>query len=136
MMKILVLNAGSSSDKISLFDFAENVPDDPLGHAWEAGIEWHGETADTVVKSSFATPRRAPNCGSSLVDAVESLVATLWSGDSAVLTSPADISVIGHRIVHGGERYEEPIRITPAVKSGIAGVAAFAPLHNRAELEG
>ena len=135
-MKILVLNAGSSSHKISLFEFAGNLPDDPLGHVWEARIEWHGETADTVVRSSSGPPRRAQSRVSSRVEAVEDLVATLWSGDSPVVTSPADISVVGHRIVHGGEQYEEPVRITPAVKSGIASVSAFAPLHNRAELEG
>jgi acetate kinase len=135
-MKILVLNAGSSSDKISLFDFAENVPDDSSGHVWEGRIEWHGETADTVVRNSLGPPTRAQSRVSSRVEAVERLVATLWSGDSPVVTSPADISVVGHRIVHGGEQYEEPVRITPAVKSGIASVSEFAPLHNRAELEG
>ena len=49
---------------------------------------------------------------------------------------PAEIDVVGHRVVHGGPKYAEPVLLTPEVKSGIAAVSAFAPLHNRAELEG
>jgi acetate kinase len=138
-MKILVLNAGSSSHKISLYEFSETLPDRPSARLWEARIEWHGEiaeAADIVVKSSSGTPQRTANKVSSHIEAVENLVGTLWSGDSPVVTSPAGIDVVGHRIVHGGPHYEEALRITPAVKSGIASVSAFAPLHNRAELEG
>jgi acetate kinase len=43
---------------------------------------------------------------------------------------------VGHRIVHGGPHYEEPVLITTEVKSAIASVSEFAPLHNGAELEG
>src|SRR5438034_585867 len=68
-------------------------------------------------------------------DAVEQLITRLWRGKSPVLRSSDDIDMVGHRIVHGGRQYEEPVRITPAVKAGITGVSAFAPLHNRGELE-
>ena len=135
-MKILVLNAGSSSDKISLYEFGETLPEDPIDRVWEARIEWKGDLANTEVKSSSGAPQRAQTRVSSRIEAVEHLVAMLWSGESPAVASPSDISVVGHRIVHGGQQYEEPIRITPAVKAGIASVAAFAPLHNRAELEG
>jgi acetate kinase len=43
---------------------------------------------------------------------------------------------VGHRIVHGGPHFEDPVLVTPEVKSAIAGASAFAPLHNAAELEG
>lgn len=43
---------------------------------------------------------------------------------------------MGHRIVHGGRQFEEPVIITAEVKRAIASASAFAPLHNRAELEG
>src|SRR5207244_986479 len=103
---------------------------------WEASMEWHGETAEVNVKNSSGITQRTRYKVSSHIEAVEDLVRTLWSGESQVITSPADVNVVGHRIVHGGQRYEEPVRITPAVKDGIASVSAFAPLHNRAELEG
>ena len=113
-MKILVLNAGSSSHKVSLYQLGESLPDDPPPPLWEAKIDWHDHIG---------------------IDAVEQLLTALWSGKSPVLRSPDDIDMVGHRIVHGGRQYEEPVRITPAVKAGIAGVSAFAPLHNRGELE-
>ncbi|PYS16379.1 MAG: acetate kinase [Acidobacteria bacterium] len=113
-MKILVLNAGSSSHKVSLYQLGENLPDDPPPPLWEAKIDWHDHIG---------------------ADAVEQLITTLWRGKSPVLRSSDDIDMVGHRIVHGGRQYEEPVRITPAVKAGIAGVSAFAPLHNRGELE-
>src|SRR5438046_8251750 len=113
-MKILVLNAGSSSHKVSLYQLGENLPDDPQPPLWEAKIDWHDHIG---------------------VDAVDQLITTLWPGKSPVLRSSDDIDMVGHRIVHGGRQYEEPVRITPAVKAGIAGVSAFAPLHNRGELE-
>ena len=135
-MKILVLNAGSSSDKISLYEFGETLPEDPIDRVWEARIEWKGDMASTEVKTSSRAPQRAQTRVSSHIEAVEHSVAMLWSGESPTVASPSDIRVVGHRIVHGGQQYEEPVRITPAVKAGIASVAAFAPLHNRPELEG
>ncbi len=113
-MNILVLNAGSSSHKVSLYQLGENLPDDPLPPLWEARIDWRDHVQ---------------------TDAVEQLLITMWSGESPVLRSPDDIDIVGHRIVHGGRQYEEPVRITPAVQAGIASVAAFAPLHNQRELE-
>lgn len=135
-MKILVLNAGSSSHKLSLYEFGEISPDNPGTRLWEARMEWHGETADVAVKGPNGTPRRIRYRVSSRMEAVEELLRTLWRGESQVVKSPADINIVGHRIVHGGHQFEEPVRITPAVKNGIASVSAFAPLHNVAELEG
>jgi acetate kinase len=43
---------------------------------------------------------------------------------------------VGHRIVHGGPKFDKPVVLTREVKQAIEGVSAFAPLHNRAELEG
>ena len=68
--------------------------------------------------------------------AVEHLLGTLWGGKTRTLTSLAEIDVVGHRVVHGGPKYHEPALLTSELKSGIAEASAFAPLHNRAELEG
>ena len=135
-MKILVLNAGSSSHKMSLYELGEDLPKDPPSRLWEAKMEWHGEAPDVQVKNSSGAVLRTRNNASSHIAAVEDLIGNLWNGESAVVHSPADINIVGHRIVHGGQRYEQPVLITSAVKSEIANVAQFAPLHNRAELEG
>jgi acetate kinase len=64
------------------------------------------------------------------------LLDTLWSGRTQALASADEIDVVGHRVVHGGPHFEDPVLITTEVKSAIAGASAFAPLHNAAELEG
>ncbi len=65
-MKILVLNAGSSSHKVSLYQLGESLPGDPPPPLWEAKIDWHDHIG---------------------VDAVEQLITTLWRGKSPVLSS-------------------------------------------------
>ena len=69
-------------------------------------------------------------------EAIRRLLDTLWGGKTKAISGPAAIEVVGHRVVHGGPRYFEPTMVTPEVKSEIEKVSAFAPLHNRAELEG
>src|SRR5262249_27238384 len=53
-----------------------------------------------------------------------------------VVRAPSEIEVVGHRIVNGGQEYEEATVITPDVKAAIQRMSLVAPLHNRAELEG
>ena len=66
---------------------------------------------------------------------LEPVLHALWEGETKVIDSPAEIDVVGHRIVHGGAKYRESVLITPEVRSGIAEQAEFAPAHNRAQLE-
>jgi acetate kinase len=135
-MKILVLNSGSSSQKSSLYEIGETLPDDPPSPLWEGKIEWHDDVADAEVKTSRGVVQKDQVKVSSRAGAVEHLLGTLWDGKTRTVTSRAEIDVVGHRVVHGGPNYEEPVHLTSAVKSGIAKASAFAPLHNRAELEG
>jgi acetate kinase len=60
----------------------------------------------------------------------------VWSGKARAISNLSAIDVVGHRVVHGGPHHFEPAIVTAEVKSAIADVSAFAPLHNRAELEG
>jgi acetate kinase len=135
-MKILVLNSGSSSQKSSFYEIGENLPDDPPAPLWEGKIEWHDEVAKAEVKNARGVVEKHQVQVSTRAGAVEHLLGTLWDGKMRAVTSPDEIRVVGHRVVHGGPRYEEPVLVTSEVKAGIAGVSAFAPLHNRAELEG
>ena len=135
-MKILVLNSGSSSQKSSLYEIGETLPDDPPARLWEGRIEWHGEIADAEGRNARGVVRRDQVTVSSRAEAVAHLLGTLWDGETRAVTSLAEIDVVGHRVVHGGPKYEDPVWLTPAVRAEIASVSAFAPLHNRAELEG
>jgi len=136
-MKILVLNSGSSSQKACLYGIGETMPDHPPACLWEGKIEWHGDIAEAAVKNSRGVARGARVTKvASRAAAVEHLVRSLWSGETQAVSTASEIDVVGHRIVHGGPKYAEPVLITPEVKVGIAAMSAFAPLHNRAELDG
>jgi acetate kinase len=135
-MKILVLNSGSSSQKSCLYDIGEVLPDDPPECLWQAKIEWKAEFAEAEIKSGRGFAKRSRIKVSSRPHATEQLLDTLWKGEAKALDSPSQIDVVGHRVVHGGPHFEDPVLITAEVKAAIAKVSAFAPLHNRAELEG
>jgi acetate kinase len=135
-MKILVLNSGSSSQKSSLYQIGESLPEDPPTPLWKGTIEWPGDSEAAEARNSHGAVQRANVKISSRVEAVQHLLSTLWQGKARSIGSAAEIDVVGHRVVHGGPQYEEPVLLTPEVKEEIGKVAVFAPLHNRAELEG
>ena len=107
-MKILVLNGGSSTLKCWFQDV-------PNGRSWTARTEW---------KSGEQQPERL----------FGPLIQSLWQGEKKAIDSPAEIDVVGHRIVHGGPKYRESVLVTPEVRAGIAEQVEFAPAHNHLEL--
>jgi len=135
-MKVLVLNSGSSSQKSCLFDLGDVLPEDPPACVWEAKIEWQGEFAEAAIKDRNGREVKNRAKFSSRSEALEHFLRTLWEGEKPAIASPTEINVVGHRIVHGGPDFAEPVFISPKVTAAIAGVSAFAPLHNQAELEG
>ena len=135
-MKILVLNSGSSSQKACLFDLGDALPEVPPEPLWEGKMEWRENRATLDVRtSSGAVSRRELDRGDR-VEATAQLLEALVSGKTRVLGGLAEVDVVGHRIVNGGREYTRPTRITGKVKAAIEQMAAFAPLHNRVELEG
>ena len=135
-MRVLVLNSGSSSQKSALFELRDVVSPDPQPPLWEAKIEWNQGSAVLKARNSRGNKTEKEVSAADRQGAIERMLETLWSGETAVGKNASEINVVGHRIVHGGPKLKEPIRVTPEVKKTIADAAAFAPLHNRAELEG
>jgi acetate kinase len=135
-MRILVLNSGSSSQKSSLYCLSEPLSDVPAKPEWKGRIEWHGSAAEIEVVSASGLSTKARLRVSSREEATQQLLETIWSGNAAVINTASEINVIGHRIVNGGAKYMEPAIIDDEVKSAIERASVFAPLHNRAELEG
>jgi acetate kinase len=136
-MKILVLNAGSSSQKSCLYDLTDGIPDHPPHPLWEGSIDWtaHQGTAEIKVKANGTVLKEAI-ASSSKSEVVAHLLSTLWAGETQVLQSPGEIEVVGHRVVHGGEDHRASCYITPDVKAAIARLATFAPIHNPINLQG
>lgn len=137
-MKVLILNAGSSSQKSGLYELADDrLPDEPPPPLWEAQIDWTHQAgvAEIVVKTSHSSTKETVPFESRL-PVIDRLIRSLWTGSTQVLADPSDIQVVGHRVVHGGRQYHESTRITPEVKAAIAELIPLAPVHNPANLEG
>lgn len=135
-MKVLVLNSGSSSQKTALYELTGSLPEDPSAPAWEGQIEWSGNEADVQVRNLRGATLKERVTVASRSEAIDLLLSTLSAGKVGVVSSLSEIDVVGHRIVHGGQEFEQATVITPEVKSAIARMSTFAPLHNRAELDG
>jgi acetate kinase len=135
-MKVLVLNSGSSSQKSALYEIGNAPPSDPPAPLWRAEIEWARDAAHLYIQTSSGAVLDEKVSATDREAAVERMLLMLWKGKTAVLQNTGQIDVVGHRVVHGGHKLNDAVFVTPEVKRVIASVAAFAPLHNRAELEG
>ncbi len=109
-MKILVINAGSSTYKFSLFDLEGSSISPPQDPTWTSILDY-GTTEPP--------------------DIVERIQTIL----SPVLTTQT-ITIVGHRVVHGGDRFSQPVVVTPDVKQAIRELSGLAPLHNPVNLRG
>ena len=135
-MKILILNSGSSSQKACLYEIGETLPEHPPTCLWEGKVEFGNHTATVAVKNSLGVVQEDKVRASSREQIVEHLLSTLIDERVGAMTSLSEIDAVGHRVVHGGPHFEEPVIITRDVRSAIKGVAALAPLHIHAEVEG
>ena len=136
VMKILVLNSGSSSQKACLYEIGDTLPESPPQSLWEGRIEWNGDTAAISVRNARGMVQKQEISVLCREEIVKDLLATAWSGKTQAIASSLEIEVVGHRVVHGGPHFEEPAVLTTEVRSAIESVAPFAPLHIRAEMEG
>lgn len=138
VVKILVLNAGSSSQKSRLYELGDSLPASAPTPLWEGNADWTKEpsAADLTIKTASGKTVHKTLPVSSRQAVLEEMLKTAWSGETQVLQAPAEISLVGHRVVHGGSFYRESTRITPEVKATIQQLASFAPLHNPANLAG
>jgi len=135
-MKILVLNSGSSSQKACIYEIGETPPNHPSACLWEGRIEWSGGAATIAVKNSRGAVLKEKIQVSSRKQVVRHLLGTARDGETRAIASVSEIDAVGHRVVHGGPHFEDPVVITPEVRSAMASVSPLAPLHIRAELEG
>jgi acetate kinase len=137
-MKILVLNAGSSSQKSCLYELNDVLPDRPPQPLWEAQIDWnHREgVAELKVETASGTEQEEEFASDSRQAAISRMLETLWQGKTQVINSLNEIDIVGHRVVHGGQDYQQSTLISPDVKEAIARLSVFAPVHNPVNLEG
>ena len=130
-MKILVLNCGSSSIKYKLFDM------DSKEVIAQGGIEKIG------LKGSFLK-LTLPNGEKKILEkdipehtvGVEFILNTLVSPEYGAIKSLDEIDAVGHRVVHGGEKFASSVLLTKEVLDKVVECSDLAPLHNPANLKG
>jgi acetate kinase len=137
-MIVLVLNAGSSSLKFQL------VRTDSLGIANHTDeklargtIERIGGEAVFTLRSGRDAVSRGSAPMRDLRAAVEYIVSWLASEESGrVIGAVGEIEAVGHRVVHGGERFQRSVRIDETVLHGMEDMIELAPLHNPHNIKG
>jgi acetate kinase len=138
-MNILVLNCGSSSLKFQLIatdlERIANNSDRRLAHGQ---IERIGGAAIITLTVEGQTPQRSAAPLRDMKSAVETIVRWIASEASGIeeISSLADIHAVGHRVVHGGEKFRQSVLIDKEVLRGIEDCIELAPLHNPANIKG
>ncbi|MDZ8108310.1 MAG: acetate kinase [Nostoc sp. DedQUE12a] len=138
-MKILVLNAGSSSQKSCLYEIAdEALPTQAPQPLWEGKVNWtqDRDVAEIEVKTATGAEVEKSISGESPEAHLAYMLNTLTNGATKVINQLSEIDLVGHRVVHGGQHYRESVVITEDVKKAIADLSNLAPEHNPAALSG
>src|SRR5258707_4874942 len=135
-MKILVLNSGSSSQKACLYEIGAALPDHPPASLWEGRVEFGSGTAALAVKNLQGAAQKEEIQVTSREQVARRLLSTLIDGNVRVLSSLSEVDAVGHRVVHGGPHFAEPVEVTQEVRATLAEVTALAPLHIPPALEG
>ncbi len=126
-VKILVLNAGSSTLKFRLLELRGASDDQPQVLVDGMVDHWGTPEAGLKVSAEGKSPTRQSVAAESPREAAEHAIR---------VCVPHGIDALGHRVVHGGPQFVDPTRITPEVVQAIREVAALAPLHNGNALQG
>lgn len=130
-MIIMALNCGSSSVKYQLFD-------------WEKkDIVAKGMVERVIVGDSFIV-HEVPGRDAYRLDedcqdhraAIDLIIRVLTDSENGVLKSVGEISAVGHRVVHGGEKFTCSVRIDESVLDAVKEVQHLAPLHNPPNIDG
>ena len=128
--KILVINCGSSSLKYSFYDTADESRQ-ARGVVERIGIDGT-RLAHRGPKGEVK--RDLPHGG--FAEAFKAMTAELTAKDTGVIGGPGEVSVVAHRVVHGGEKFTEGTLITDEVLAQIEALNSLAPLHNPVNVAG
>lgn len=129
-MKILVINAGSSSLKYQLFDMEKET------------VLAKGNCQKIGIKGSFITHKYGSNSTKIEIElenhneAMQKVLSLLTSGEFGVIKSLNEISAVGHRVLHGGEIYKDSVLVTDEVMKNLEALKPLGPLHMPANISG
>lgn len=129
-MKILVLNCGSSSIKYALYNM------DDKSVITSGGIEKIGLPDSFITVKLNGEKHKMQRPIAEHTAGVQWIFEVLTQGEYAVLKSLQELDAVGHRMVHGGEKFNQSVRLTPQVMEAFAACNDLAPLHNPANIKG
>ena len=129
-MKILVLNCGSSSIKYALYNM------DDKSVITSGGIEKIGLPDSFITVKLNGEKHKMERPIAEHTAGVQWIFEVLTKGEYAVLKSLQELDAVGHRMVHGGEKFNQSVRLTPQVMEAFAACNDLAPLHNPANIKG
>ncbi len=128
---VLVINSGSSSLKFTLFAMEDETM------LAKGLVERIGTpSANLAYQRNGEAKHEFPVAAEDHAEALRIATQYLADPQTGVLRSLDDVEAIGHRVVHGGEKFQTPIRVDDSVKNEIMNCATLAPLHNPANLGG
>jgi len=130
-MKVLVINCGSSSLKYQLINM-ETEESLAQGLVERIGIEGSILTQKVPGRDKYIIEQPMADHK----DAIKLVLGALVDGNHGVISSMDEISAVGHRVVHGGEKYSESVVIDDAVMESLEECVKLAPLHNPANIIG
>lgn len=130
-MKILVLNCGSSSVKYKLIESTDGTV------LAEGGVEKLG-LPDSFIKFKLAAggKKTVETDMPTHKEAVATIIKVLTDAETGVIRSMSEIGAVGHRVVHGMDKFSSSVLITDEVKAKIKECYPVAPLHNPANMTG
>ena len=129
-MNVLVINCGSSSLKFQLIN-SESEAVLAKGLCERIGIDGR-LTYQPAGGEKNVSEKAMPTH----TEAIQFVIDALTDADTGVVKSLDEIGAVGHRVVHGGEKFAKSVVVTPEVKAAIAECNDLAPLHNPADLIG
>ncbi len=130
MKKILVLNCGSSSIKYALYDMSDQSV------ITSGGIEKIGLPDSFITVKLNGEKHKMEKPIAEHTAGVQWIFEVLTQGEYAVLKSLDELDAVGHRMVHGGEKFNKSVLLTPDVMEAFAACNDLAPLHNPANIKG
>ncbi len=130
MKKILVLNCGSSSIKYALYDMTDQKV------ITSGGIEKIGLPDSFITVKLHGEKHKMEKPVKEHTEGVQWIFEVLTKGEFSVLRSLDELDAVGHRMVHGGEKFNKSVLLTPQVMEAFAACNDLAPLHNPANIKG
>ena len=135
-MKELVINCGSSSLKYTVFEMPEGI--ELCNGIFEQLTTEFPTFTHKLPDGNGGTKKTKSKMAplSDHADAIKVLVSVLTDKEMGVMSDIGEIKAVGHRVLHGGSKFSDSVRVTADVKEAIKECIPLGPLHNPANLKG